>query len=220
MNHEGELDWKPKEWACTSTEVVDNIHIFLPKILAGEIPQHFHFIYKDGVRIRDDILALPESFDPDQPYWPEVVDLDEERRGAYLLSMDKDRLQLNVIEDFLSNQAYWAKGRTLDVIARSIRHSFCFGIYHQGQQVAFARVVTDQATFAWVCDVFVHQAHRGQRLGKWLVGAICQFVDKIGITKTILASKNAKAFYATYGGFEVLNHPERWMSRSGKEPQV
>ena len=104
------------------------------------------------------------------------------------------------------------------MIARSIRHSFCFGIYHLGQQVAFARVVTDQATFAWVCDVFVDQAHRGQGLGKWLVDAICQFVDKIGIKKKILATQDAQAFYTTYGGFEVINHPERWMSRSGKEP--
>lgn len=86
--------------------------------------------------------------------------------------------------------------------------------------MAFARVVTDQATFAWVCDVFVDQAHRGQGLGKWMVDAICQFVDKIGITTTILATRNAQAFYATYGGFEVLNHPERWMSRSGKKTQV
>lgn len=219
MNHEGELDWKPREWACTSPEVVDNIHVFLPKILAGENPQHFHFSYKDGIRIRDEIMALSE-FDPDQPYWPESIEIAEEKRGAYLLSMDKDRLQIEIIQDFLAHQSYWAKGRALDVIVRSIRHSFCFGIYCQGHQVAFARVVTDQATFAWVCDVFVHPSHRGQGLGKWLLDVICQFIDKIGITKSILATRNAQAFYATYGGFEVLNHPERWMSRSRKETQV
>lgn len=216
MNHEGELAWKPKGWACTSPLVVDNIHVFLPKILAGESPQHFHFSYKDDIRIRDEIMALPETFNPDQAYWPEDVSLPEEERGAFLFSMDKDRLQLDIIEDFLANQAYWAKGRSGEVIARSIRHSFCFGIYHRGQQVAFARLVTDQATFAWLCDVFVDQAYRGQGLGKWLVAAICQFLDKIGIQKTILVSQNAQAFYATYGGFEVINHPERWMQRSGK----
>jgi 8-oxo-dGTP pyrophosphatase MutT (NUDIX family) len=220
MNHEGELAWKPREWACTSAQVVDNIHVFLPKILAGESPQHFHFSYKDDVRIRDEIMALPEAFDPEKAYWHEAITIPEERRGPYLLSMDKDRLQIEVIEDFLANQSYWARGRALDVIASSMRHSFCFGIYCQGHQVAFARVVTDQATFAWVCDVFVDQAHRRQGLGKWLVDAICQFVDKIGITKTILATRNAQGFYATYGGFEVLDHPERWMSRLGKETQV
>ena len=216
MNHEGQLAWKPKAWACTSPEVVDNIHVFLPKILAGVNPQHFHFSYKDGVRIRDQIMALPEGFDPDQPYWPDAIEMGEVRRGPYLLSMDQDRLQINVIEDFLAHQSTWAKDRSFDVIVSSIHHSFCFGIYYQGLQVAFARVVTDQATFAWVCDVFVHPSHREQGLDEWLVDAICQFVDKIGIEKTLLATRNAQAFYATYGGFKVLCHPERWMSRSGK----
>lgn len=130
MNHEGELAWKPQGWACTSPDVVDNIHVFLPKILAGESPQHFHFSYKDGVRIQDEITSLPEDFDPEQPYWPEAIGMDEEKRGAYLLSMDKDRLQVDVIEAFLAHQSYWAKDRTLNVIAASIRHSFCYGIYY------------------------------------------------------------------------------------------
>lgn len=217
MNHEGALAWKPQDWACTSPLVVDNIHVFLPKILRGEAPQRFHFSYKDGLRIRDEITALPESFDPGQPYWPDAIEIVEERRGEFLLSMDKDRLQIAFIEDVLSNQSYWAKGRPLDAIERSIRHSFCFGIYHQGQQMAFARLVTDQATFAWLCDVFVDQAFRGQALGKWLINAICRFVDKMGITKTILATRDAQEFYAAYGDFEVMNHPERWMSRSINE---
>lgn len=83
--------------------------------------------------------------------------------------------------------------------------------------MAFARLVTDQATFAWLCDVFVDQAFRGQALGKWLINAICRFVDKMGITKTILATRDAQEFYAAYGDFEVMNHPERWMSRSINE---
>ncbi len=211
-NHEGELAWQPRNWACTAPEVVNNIHVFLPRILAGEPPLHYHFTYQNGKRIKDLINPIPEDFELAQPYQAHWETLEEER-GDFLLSFDKDRLQMDLVEDFLANRTYWALGRPREVIERSILHSTCIGIYHQGVQVAFARLVTDQATFAWLCDVFVDEEHRGQGLGKWLVRAACRFSDGHGIKRTLLASRDAQELYAKYGGFKYLDNPAKWMSR-------
>lgn len=211
-NHEGDLAWKPRAWACTSPEVVDNIHVFLPRILAGIRPQHYHFRYQDGQRVEDIINPLPPDFDPEKPFQPEDG-FYEEQRGDFLLSFDKERLQLDVIEDFLSSQSYWAQGRARTVIEMSIQHSICLGIYHHGLQVAFARLVTDEATFAWLCDVFVDEAQRGQGLGKWLVQAACRYTDQRGIQQTLLATRDAQPLYADYGDFRPLHDPSKWLSR-------
>ena len=211
-NHEGELAWKDREWACASPDVVDNIHVFLPKILAGEKPLHYHFSYKDGVRIRDIISEIPEDFELDYPNQPDIS-LYEEQRGDFLLSFDKERLQLDVIEDFLVKQSYWAAGRSLETIQRSNQNSVCVGIYQFGKQIAFARLVTDQATFAWLCDVIVDNNFRGQGLGKWLVEAVCKFSDQHGISDVLLATRDAQQLYHRYGGFLPLENPEKWMRR-------
>ena len=128
-------------------------------------------------------------------------------------STDKSRLQINVIHDFIANQSYWAKGQTLDVTERSIQHSVCFGIYKLGQQDGFARLVTDEATFAWLSDVFVVEAERGQGLGKWLVDAVCRYLDQRGVNCTLLATQDAQSFYETYGRFEILDVEGKWMRR-------
>jgi 8-oxo-dGTP pyrophosphatase MutT (NUDIX family)/GNAT superfamily N-acetyltransferase len=211
-NHEGDLAWKSRLWVCTAPDVVDNIHVFMPRILAGESPLHYHCSYRDGVRISDKITELPEDFDLAQVFQP-AKGVIEEQRGEFILSFDKDRLQLDVIEDFISRRSYWAKGRPKDVLKRSIQHSICLGIYHHGAQVAFARLVSDQATFAWLCDVFVDEALRGQGLGKWLVEAACRYADQQGIKRTLLATKDAHQLYGTYAKFRPLASPDNWMSR-------
>jgi 8-oxo-dGTP diphosphatase len=211
-NHEGDLAWVSRDWACTAPEVVDNIHVFLPRVLAGGAPNHYHFTYQDGVRIRDLIEPLPADYDPAQPYRPEVG-FEEEQRGDYLLSFDKDRLQVEKVVDLLAQQSYWAQGRPREVIETSIHTSVCLGIYQQGEQVAFARLVTDQATFAWLCDVIVAPEARGQGLGKWLVAASCHYADQLGIQQTLLATRDAHDLYAHYGDFRPLDVPEKWMSR-------
>lgn len=211
-NHEGELAWKPRTWACSAPEVVDNINIFLPKILSGEKPQHFHFSYKDGLRIKDVIKELPQGFDVNIPYQPKDY-LREEQRGEFLLSFDKERLQLEIIEDFISKQSYWAEGRSLETIERSIQNSVCLGIYHLGKQVAFARLVTDKATFSWLADVFVDQDFRGQGLGKWLVQAACRYSDVYCVKRTLLATRDAHTLYNKYGGFTPLGDPSKYMNR-------
>ena len=103
------------------------------------------------------------------------------------------------------------------MIERSIQHSFCLGIYRLGRQVAFARLVTDKATFAWVCDVFVDENFRKQGLGKWLIETACSYVDQKGIEQTLLATRDAQGFYFVYGGFQHLSSPEFYMHRKIKD---
>ncbi len=210
-NHEGDLAWQPRDWACTAPEVVDNIHVFLPRILAGDGPLQYHFSYRDGKRIKDTISELPEDFDPETPYAPDFSYY-EETRGENLLSFDKDRLQINKIEDFLG-ACYWAKERSLEMIQNSIHNSECIGIYHQGKQVAFARLVTDKATFAWLCDVVVDEAFRGKGFGVWLVEAACDYCDLHGIQQSLLATRDAHELYKKYGGYIPLESPEKWLIR-------
>jgi GNAT superfamily N-acetyltransferase len=140
----------------------------------------------------------------------------EARRGAYTLSTDPARLDLARIHGYLSGASYWAAGRPLEVVHRSLAHSLCFGIYHDGEQVAFARVVTDRATFAWLCDVFVVAAHRGRGLGKWLVESVVAHPDLQGIKLILLATRDAHELYRRYGGFEAVTTPERLMFRRGE----
>ena len=90
-------------------------------------------------------------------------------RDDYLISTDRSRLNLDLIHKYLSAETYWASGRSRAVVERSIENSFPFGLYQGTEQVGFARVVTDYATFAWIADVFILPEHRGRGLSKWLM---------------------------------------------------
>ncbi|MFN2241803.1 MAG: GNAT family N-acetyltransferase [Anaerolineae bacterium] len=137
----------------------------------------------------------------------------EYQRDGYLISTDKARLDLSLIHDFLSHSTYWAEGRPLAVVQKSIDGSLCFGVYQGAQQVGFARVVTDRATFAWLCDVFVVEAHRGRGLGKWLVECIVAHPDLQTLRTFLLSTRDAHELYRCYGGFEILPAPDRLMVR-------
>ena len=133
-------------------------------------------------------------------------------RGDYLISTDRSRLDVELIHDFLSRTSYWASGRTLDVVQRSIENSLAFGIYMENHQVGFARVVTDYATFAWVADVFVLTEHRGRGLSKWLMEVMLSHARLQGFRRWVLATKDAHELYARFG-FIPMHRPERWMER-------
>ena len=138
----------------------------------------------------------------------------EYQHHGYVLSTDKVRLDLQVIYTFLTQSSYWAQQRSFEVMQKSIENSLCFGIYTaQGQQAGFARVVTDYATFAWLCDVFILEAHRGQGLGKWLVESAVNHPDLQGLKTFLLATRDAQELYHCYGGFKLLPNPENWMIR-------
>ncbi len=137
----------------------------------------------------------------------------EYERDGFLISTDNARLDVGLIHEFLSQSSYWAKGRPLEIVQRSIEYSLCFGVYKGAQQVGFARVVTDRATFAWLCDLFIVEAHRGQGLGKWLVACIMAHPDLQTLRGFLLATRDAHELYRRYGGFEALPASDRLMVR-------
>jgi GNAT superfamily N-acetyltransferase len=138
----------------------------------------------------------------------------EDRRGIYIISTDKALLDIRLLHLFLSREAYWSLGRPRAVVERAIEHSLCFGVYDRGTQVGFARVVTDYATFAWVCDVFVLPSHRGRGLSKWLMQSLVSHPDLQGLKRVLLATRDAHELYRHYAGFETLPEPGKWMIRS------
>ncbi|HEY9402300.1 MAG TPA: GNAT family N-acetyltransferase [Pyrinomonadaceae bacterium] len=138
--------------------------------------------------------------------------IQEWRRGEYLISTDRARLDVKLIHEFLSESSYWAKGRPREVVERSIEHSHCFGVYLGERQVGFARVITDYATFAWIADVFVLDEFRGRGLGKWLGEVMIACPELQGFRRWVLATKDAHELYRRIG-FGELQRPERWMER-------
>jgi GNAT superfamily N-acetyltransferase len=136
----------------------------------------------------------------------------EWQRDEYTISTDRNRLDIPVVHDFVSNQSYWAQGRTIEVVQRALDNSLNFGLYKDKQQVGFARVVTDYATFAWIADVFVLTEHRGCGLSKWLMEVILSHPQLQGFRRWVLATKDAHSLYARFG-FIPLHRPERWMER-------
>lgn len=138
---------------------------------------------------------------------------EQTRDGGYLLSTDRSRLDVATIHQWLSVESYWAQGRPLEVLERAIANSLCFGVYREGKQVAVARVVTDYATYGWLCDVFVDESARGDGIGKWMVQAIMAHPDLVGIRRIMLATRDAHELYRRYGGFDSLSNPEFWMIR-------
>jgi len=138
---------------------------------------------------------------------PEVIA--EQRRGDFVISTDRDRLNVDLIHDFLTN-SYWAKGITREIVVRSIEHSLCFGIYEHEAQVGFARVISDCTTFAYIGDVFVLEPQRGRGLSKWLMECIVQHPALQNLRRWVLLTRDAHQLYAKYG-FTPLNAPERYM---------
>jgi GNAT superfamily N-acetyltransferase len=129
----------------------------------------------------------------------------------YEISTDRGRLNVAWIHEHLST-SYWAHGRPRDVVERSIEHSLCFGVYHKGTQVAFARAVTDHAVFAYLADVIVAPNRRGQGIGKALVDAIVNHDELKGVPVILLRTRDAHGLYSQCG-FGPLPHPHEMMVR-------
>jgi GNAT superfamily N-acetyltransferase len=107
-------------------------------------------------------------------------------------------------------RSYWAQGVPREVVLRSVRHSLCFGAYHGGRQVAFARVITDRATFAYLADVFVVESHRGRGIARRLMSVIRAHPDLQGLRRWSLATRDAHGLYRQFG-FTALASPGLWM---------
>jgi GNAT superfamily N-acetyltransferase len=132
-------------------------------------------------------------------------------RDNYTISTDPSRLDIEAITDMLK-RAYWAQGRTREMIARYLQHSLVFGLYHEGKQIGLARVVSDYTTFAWLCDVFIHEDHRGHGLGKWLMETIHAHPDLQGLRRWALITRDAHSLYQQFG-WMPLDSPENWMHK-------
>lgn len=135
----------------------------------------------------------------------------EYKRDPFIISDDPAKLDLDAICDFLS-RAYWAEKRPREVIEKSIRFSLNFGVYDGNRQVGFARVITDYATFAYLCDVFIHEEYRGHALGKWLMESILAHPNLQGLRRWSLATRDAHGLYKQFG-FAELSNPASWMEK-------
>lgn len=140
------------------------------------------------------------------------------QKEHYSISTDKSKLDVGMIHHFLYTTAYWAVGRPMDLVRKSIKNSLCFGLYDGDTQVGFARLVTDYATFGWMCDVFILPSHRGRGLGKWLVECIVTHPDVKNLRRILLSSRDAHVLYEKYGGFHTLHFPANWMEKFTETP--
>lgn len=127
------------------------------------------------------------------------------------ISTDKTRLDVGLIHRFLSQEAYWCRNIPLDVVQRSIEYSLCFGVYLDGQQVGFARVVTDYATFGYLADVFILPEQRGNGFSKQLIQTIMRHDALQGIRRMMLVTQDAHGLYNQFG-FTPIDSPENTMA--------
>lgn len=134
----------------------------------------------------------------------------EYQKNEFTISTDKNRLQVEVIQKFLTEDSYWAQNRTLEQTQIAIENSLCFGIYVEDKQIGFARVVSDFATFAYIGDVFVLADYRKKGLSKWLMEVMISHSHLQGLRRWVLATKDAHGLYEQFG-FHELKFPERWM---------
>ncbi len=138
-----------------------------------------------------------------------TTDVLEWRSGAYTISTDRSRLDLELIHRFLSREFWDTEGIPRSVVERSIEHSLCFGVYDGERQVGFARAVTDRATFAFVSDDFVVESHRGRGLATWLMQCILAHPDLRGLHRILLVTRDPRLYLKA--GFTPLKDPEIYM---------
>jgi GNAT superfamily N-acetyltransferase len=134
----------------------------------------------------------------------------EWQQEDFIISTDKSKLDVSYIHHFLCNDSYWAAGIPLDLVEKAIINSLCFGIYDGSKQIGFARIVTDQATFGYLADVFIDPDYRGRGLSKWLMEIISGLPFMPLLRRFMLATKDAHRLYEKFG-FTPLTMPERFM---------
>ena len=131
-------------------------------------------------------------------------------KKGFRISTDKSLLDFDVIYNYLDKESYWAQCIPAETLKKAIEGSICFGVYLQNKQVGFARVVSDKATFAYICDVFILADFRRIGLSKWLIQTIVEHPDLQGLRRWSLATVDAQGLYSQFG-FNQISKPERWM---------
>src|ERR1700744_3738425 len=139
-----------------------------------------------------------------------IMNDDAFRKNGFTISTDKALLDFDVIFNYLDHESYWAQGIPVEKVKKAIEGSICFGVYHNGKQAGFARIISDKATFAYLCDVFILNDYRRQGLSKWLMQTIVNHPDLQGLRRWSLATADAHGLYAQFG-FAPLSKPDVWM---------
>ncbi|GAB4417541.1 MAG: GNAT family N-acetyltransferase [Anaerolineales bacterium] len=134
----------------------------------------------------------------------------EARRKNLTISTDPTRLDVDAIADLLS-RSYWANTRTRAQLERALENSLVFGLYDKTRQIGLARVVSDYAIFAYLCDVIIHENHRGQGLGKWLLESVQNHPD-LNVRRWMLVTTDAHGLYEQFG-WKLLEKTEKWMMK-------
>ena len=138
------------------------------------------------------------------------------KKGDFSITTNPEDLQVDAILDYLQNDSYWAQNRTEEQMKNIIENSLCFGLYKDENQIGFARVVTDYATFAYLGDVYVLPEFQGNGLGTWLMEIVINHPDLQGFRRWVLATRDAHKLYEKFG-FTELKHPERWMELAASD---
>lgn len=134
----------------------------------------------------------------------------EWQQENFIISTDKSKLNVNYIHQFLSKESYWAAGIPYAIVEKSIENSLCLGIYDREKQIGFARIITDEATFGYLADVFIDSTYRGRGLSKWLMEVISNLPFRRNLRNFMLGTKDAHKLYEQFG-FTPLKAPERFM---------
>ena len=137
------------------------------------------------------------------------MDYFEKQNGEYWITTDPSSIDLKAVHAYLAG-AYWSEEIPRDIVARAIESSLCFSLLDGDRQIGFARIVTDRATFAYLCDVYVLEEYRGKGLGKWLIGEVMSHPDLQGLRRFILLTRDAHGLYSQFG-FTPLGNPDSYM---------
>jgi N-acetylglutamate synthase-like GNAT family acetyltransferase len=133
-------------------------------------------------------------------------------KKGFLISTDKNLIDFEIVHKYLSEDSYWAAGIPAERQRKAIENSMCFGVYKNGKQIGLARVITDMATFAYICDVFILDEYRGLGLSKWLMQTIVEHPDLQGLRRWSLATADAHGLYSQFG-FTPVSKPKVWMEK-------
>ena len=135
------------------------------------------------------------------------------KTDEYYISTDRSRIDLKFVHDYLSGKSYWARGRSMELVKKSIDNSLCFGLFHGDRQIGFGRVATDYVVFAWLMDLFIDPEYRGKGLGKLLIEQILEYPDLQTVNGIGLRTEDAHDLYSKYG-FGGIPKPNTWMFKS------
>jgi len=136
-------------------------------------------------------------------------------KDEYFISTNKSLLNIDVMHDYLSKQSYWAQHVPREIVEKSVANSLCFGLYHNNEQIGFARMITDAATFAYLADVFILEAYRSRGLSKWMIEVMLAHPELQGLRGILLRTRDAQELYKKFGWEEVSEeNRKRFMVRA------